>query len=211
MKPNTPPRRCSFPTGALTLSLAGGLALAGCAGTTSLSNEHEPRTDAPQSELERRVTTRPQGAMNAERTLDDAPRQYAVRYIRPSPIRPGPAGTPVQPSTRPNTAPPGFYPEDGQVFPPGCECSVSAATLDVAIPCGQSACVNEKLFSCVGDEKVEKSDACSPVSTCQCAVDTDGAGPKGFAMECETSICFEGRLTSCDAGGQVTRGETCGS
>lgn len=209
MKPsNTPSRARSTLAGALALSLVGCVAYAGCAST--LSNEHEPRSDAPlpsQSELQQRAEVRAQRSLDAERTLEDAPTaKYQIRYIK----RPNPAGTPPS-ATLPNAAQPGIYNEQPQAFPPGCECTVQASTLAVTIPCGQSACVNETQFECVDDDKLSKSDACAPASSCQCNVDSDGAGPKGFAMECDTKLCFDGRITSCGADGTITRGESCGS
>lgn len=110
---------------------------------------------------------------------------------------------------RPNQAGPGFYVEPAYAFAPGCECTISAATLDVAIPCGQSACVNDKLYDCTDANHVSQTSSCEATSACQCEVDTDGPGPKGFSMDCGTTICFEGRATKCSESGKLTADAPC--
>jgi len=125
-------------------------------------------------------------------------------------VKPAPPPATVR-YVRPNQAPPDFYDEARAipVYAPGCECTVSAATLDVAIPCGQSACVNDKLYDCTDQNHVSQTSSCAAVSACQCEVDTDGPGPKGFSMDCGTTICFEGRTTSCSADGTLKNDQPC--
>lgn len=205
---NNPSGRSTWCLGsvALVTSLSSGFALLGCAETTTLSNEHRPSTDAPspdRAELERRAFSRARDAVAAERTFDiPPPDAHPARYPKP-----GPTGTPAQ---RANEAPPGFYQERAYPFAAGCECNVSTATLNVAIPCGMSACVNDRKFDCDDEDSPIDRGACEPASTCKCTLDSDGAGPKGFAIDCGTNVCFEGAVTTCTPEGRIERGSACG-
>lgn len=197
-------RSASFLGSLAVVTSLSGLALLGCAETTTLSNEHRPRADGArpdQVELERRAASRARDAVAMDRTLDVAPPDARpARYPKP-----GPAGTPAQrPTARPDQ-------ERAYPFAIGCECAVSTSTLNVSIPCGMSACVNDRKYDCDDQDAVIERGACEPSSACNCTLDSDGAGPKGFAIECGANVCFEGAVTTCTPEGKVERGAPCGS
>ncbi|MFO0617371.1 MAG: hypothetical protein U0414_32545 [Polyangiaceae bacterium] len=191
MKPSPAPR-------ALGPMLLGSALALGCSETTTQSNEHHPRGATPSAaELEARAAARFGLETRADRTFEDAPAPARAK-------RPGPAGTPIEDAIPASSNGPGDV-------APGCQCTVSAATLDVSIPCGQSACVNDRRYDCVAADQTVEADSCGTPSSCRCTVDSDGGGPKGFTRECDTTICFEGRLARCTPQREVVRGERCGT
>ncbi|NUP13870.1 MAG: hypothetical protein HOW73_48160 [Polyangiaceae bacterium] len=89
----------------------------------------------------------------------------------------------------------------------GCFCDVKRDSIEVEIPCGVSACIDDEVLACGADKRVTGQGRCRTSETCACSVDLEGENT--MLLGCGMSTCADGQTIACSADGKTERRGTC--